>query len=358
MSFGVNNIEKISGQKPRVFRFKPITEFPGVVRLRKEMSLAKAAEKLNLKEESLALFGISVSGIDTEKLKETLSNKVPAGFSVRKQSGEIFSRENVFKAIIGRLGDEEDVFEPLDLDSIFKTKAASAKLKAAIIESRQLVTRTQEEECELVVEMIEQERLGSLKEQCEIICEYAKIKHGRDFVLLSDFMGKLIKRLYPDNYFVYGQFIGLAIYSVSFDSQKEANNFVDLLQTVLSPQDEILQKSLLAGIIRGISQSDQQSKDILKAKLALMIGEIISIMGIVPSEDRLPPIIEFIKMFSVDPVYQGEIVALMAQKIFSDPQERQKFIKRITRELFPPAALDLFGFKGRFMDGVGGKSNC
>ncbi|MDD4178508.1 MAG: hypothetical protein PHH14_00450 [Candidatus Margulisbacteria bacterium] len=358
MSFGVNNIEKISGQKPRVFRLKPITEFPGVVRLREGMSLAKAAEKLNLKEESLALFGISVSGIDTGKLKETLSNKVPAGFSVRKEAGEEFTHENVFRAIIGRLGDEEDVFEPLDPDLILKTKGTSAKLKAAIIESRQLVTRTQEEECESVVEMIEQEQLGSFKEQCEIICEYAKIKHGQNFGLLSGFMGKLIKRLYPDNYFVYGQFIGLATYSVNFNSQEEANRFVDLLRTVLSPQDQILQKTLLAGMIRGISQSNPQSKEIFKTELALMIGEIMSMMNIVPSEDRLPPIIEFIKMFSADPVYQGEIAGLIAKKIFSDPQRQQEFIKRITRELFPPAALDLFGFKSKFMTGAGGKSNC
>lgn len=181
MGLKISYLRQVDGETARAYSVKKHWRLPKQIRLRQDLTVAQAAEKLGCRTVDLVALGISAEGINLPKLREALSMSVPAGVSLRR--GEVSNHANLLSAVIGRLGDEATVLEPADLEiQTSRDEAMPIELRTAILID--YLNRNYVHSAEIMVEVVAN------------IDEEAKVDRNAIFLAIKDICPDSSGKLY------------------------------------------------------------------------------------------------------------------------------------------------------------------
>jgi len=324
MPFRVLDLPRIDKRTVRVFSLRPLDRLKkmGTIPLREGLSKDEVAKKLGVKSEALMSFGISDKDINVKVLGAALQNNV---LKIDFRAGdETIYPENILHAVLGRIGNEKEVFEPFNIVVALKDKKIPDQHKPEILASY-LKTLVLNEPSRLIFAV-----------------ETVKDIFYDDNISSVRFLMKIAGHFYsemPDFVDFFAKCAGMLCKDLS-----RADEILFNAGNAISTGEQFLPRFLLCAATK--MSPDRASRDEIVVKMVNRryeqnIGQFSEILINIAKETNPDPasqekfLLDFIKN-KLDPSLEEKksFVLGVARKMFDDKQEQWAFICKAMEEIF------------------------
>jgi len=308
---GINNLPKSFKKTVRVYNVKNYHILPELVELREGLDLSGAAKKLGLRQRQLAEIGITSKGIDKKLFRQALLKEIPTKLELR--ASEPRSAKNAFKAVVGRLGKEDQALTPIDLMDVIRTGKLTSYAKAKMVFESVRGLRDLETKASFVVDLAKELYPQLVVKQQQFAIGTASRLFSKDRHSMADFVYKLALRFYPDDIEWQKDFAEWSIENLHME--EEVNKLVFSERLAQRFGGEIL--------IESVPVPDQ-------------IGKFLQAAGysgkdsFATLEERT---VKAARIHYINPITQGEFVGAVAQDYLCDPQTQRRLIEAVANRL-------------------------
>ncbi|MFH1387273.1 MAG: hypothetical protein ABIH50_06385, partial [bacterium] len=240
--------EKIPRPFPRIFKVKPLAQLPEEIRVRKmqgylspanqEVSLLEImAGRIGIRSDLLGEMGINEKRIDLPALRQFLEEGIPKGIKVRHD--EERSVDNVISAIVGRIGEEKEVFVPI------KRKEAQK-----FIDRDDLTDEQARQAFNVYIRSL------SLAGQVKFLCEYGAKERPGNNESQANLLLYILADIHAEAPFNLGKMIALIAEKYYDDEEKIGQYIRSAGHFVLEGKELPFREAYIKGMLSGLGVAD------------------------------------------------------------------------------------------------------